>query len=65
MYHDYASQSYYIKAHTQRLISEAAQARKAQEYRRTEPKTVSIQKKVYFSSFDTVLNPNTLVRHDI
>jgi hypothetical protein len=66
MYHDYSSQSYYVKAHANRLISEARQARQAQEYRLAAPaKLVSKQKKAFFSSFGTISNSNALVRHDI
>jgi hypothetical protein len=66
MYHDYASQSHYVKAHTTRLINEANQARQAREMRlQAEPKAVSKQKKTFFSSFGTIASPNTLVRHDI
>jgi hypothetical protein len=66
MYHDYASQSYYIKAHATELINEAIQARQAREIRaQAEPKVVSKQKKSFFSSFDTIASPNTLIRHDI
>lgn len=66
MYHDYASQSYYIKAHANQLINEAVQARQAREiHPQAEPEIVSKQKKSFFSSFGTIASPNTLVRHDI
>lgn len=66
MYYDYASQSYYVKAHATQLTNEATKARQAQEVRtNAEPKTVSKQKKPFFSSFGTMAYPNTLVRHDI
>ncbi|MBN9393413.1 MAG: hypothetical protein J0I20_35610 [Chloroflexi bacterium] len=66
MYHDYASQSYYIKAHATQLINEAVQARQAREMNpKAEPEVVSKQKKSFFSSFGTMTSPNALVRHDI
>jgi hypothetical protein len=43
MYHDYTQQTYYFKAHIDRLISEAARVRQAQEFRLTR-KTQSNQK---------------------
>ncbi len=66
MYHDYASQYYYTKTYTDRLIAEARQARQAQEYRLSaEPRLVSKQKKAFFSSFGPISSANTLIRHDI
>lgn len=66
MYNDYTSQSYYIKARANQFINEARMAHKAQEYRLgTEPKLESKQKKAFFSSFGTISNANTFVRHDI
>lgn len=36
MYHNYSDQTNYVKAHTSKLINEAAQARQAQEFKATE-----------------------------
>lgn len=66
MYHDYASQAYYIKARSTQLINEAAQARQAREFHKnTEPKTVLKKEKAFRASFGTLPCPNMLVRHDI
>jgi hypothetical protein len=45
MFHDYTTQSYYIKSHAAQLISEAARVRLAQEFRLTRKTQLTLKSK--------------------